>query len=650
MIKKHILNKPNINAGDIQRRHPRYLTCDTDKMYADLANEIYKMVHEDLSFMPESQIKNACISMALFFEDIHSGFHLFETFTQMYQKMFGYYLPFYDTTDANDPEAEVNAIRFMLWHSCVAERERMVLNPTNDGIKNTAIDLLDFWNEKKKEILPNYELADYLFAEETQTDANEVKTVLNWISQRYPLGRWFTNKEDTTEFSDLKKMLPNTDKDTLAYAADCYALCENRTWPLSVVPQSIYAEMIRNEMDDPNDELASAIEHIKFKPFAIYEVAGSDLFSVSLKDFLGDIIPIDSNDFLGDIKKLVKQNTHLAASFICLNNVWRLNGPCIWSKPKKKDIEKHLEKARLQHHYMNDFQGQYDEFINEHSGKRIYFFRNVKEYEHWINDELQTDYVEMPFSNEFQNQPMGIFLEDNGQMTTIFNVQCIKHPDNPAYNALIGKEEGIGIVGTRHMCSPGLLLYLMKHDMIPDVMFNDIRGNEHGRRLMQDNLEFIARCMRRDIPTDSIVRERINQVAETDNNAIAKRYGTKHPYDKFVELIAAEKIIRSKANKEWRVTKANSTTTIIRDVSKKRDHEIATRDLYEAHLALDSKQIQVAALVPFVGKDKAPAASALLYNIVGEGQSMNSLRKFVKELVDKEELDKILEKIVSSSN
>ena len=57
----------------------------------------------------------------------------------------------------------------------------------------------------------------------------------------------------------------------------------------------------------------------------------------------------------------------------------------------------------------------------------------------------------------------------------------------------------------------------MKHNMLPDAMFNDTRGREHGCKLMQDNMEFMARCMRRDITTDSIVRKRVNQVAEPTN-------------------------------------------------------------------------------------------------------------------------------------
>ena len=73
-------------------------------------------------------------------------------------------------------------MKFMLWHSIAAERNGMMLNPTNKGLTNMAERLLNLWNEKKDKIEPNEELADYLFSEETQENANEVKMVLIWLS------------------------------------------------------------------------------------------------------------------------------------------------------------------------------------------------------------------------------------------------------------------------------------------------------------------------------------------------------------------------------------------------------------------------------------------------------------------------------------
>lgn len=48
MKKKPTWDIKPITAGDIKRRHPRYLTCQTDKAYASLANDIFKLLERDL--------------------------------------------------------------------------------------------------------------------------------------------------------------------------------------------------------------------------------------------------------------------------------------------------------------------------------------------------------------------------------------------------------------------------------------------------------------------------------------------------------------------------------------------------------------------------------------------------------------------------
>ena len=111
-----------------------------------------------------------------------------------------------------------------------------------------------------------------------------------------------------------------------------------------------------------------------------------------------------------------------------------------------------------------------------------------------------------------------------------------------------------------------------------------------------------------------------------------ERYNTKLKYEDFVLAIDEENTILSKARKEWRVVRADNTKTIIEDVEKGKTFEMNTRDLYEAHLHLEENDIQISTVTPYVGKENAPAASALLYNIVGRGQSFNNLRKFTQEV------------------
>ena len=174
--------------------------------------------------------------------------------------MFGRYVPFYSSESADSPQARLDAMKFMLWHAIAAERNGMMLNPTNLGLANMAERLLNLWDERKGRIQPNEELADFLYAEETQENANEVKMVLIWLSLYSLLGRWYGNSDPKYDEACLGKLFGQADKETLEYANECHFVFRMQTWPLSLTPQQIYAEMIRIEMDDPNDEIAESIE------------------------------------------------------------------------------------------------------------------------------------------------------------------------------------------------------------------------------------------------------------------------------------------------------------------------------------------------------------------------------------------------------
>lgn len=643
MAKKQLLNSNNITAGDIKRRHPRYMTCDTDIQYAQLANDIYDLIHPELGFATDREIRNACISLALYFEDLHSGTRVFETFTHIYKKMYGSYLPFYASKDADSSGASLDAMRFMLWHSLCAEREQRILNPTNDGMTEIAKKLLGLWESKKSTIQPNEELADYIFAEETQEDADHVKLVLIWLSRYCCLGRWHTNTQPD-EDHNLRTLFQSADKDTLLYAGECFSLFDKPVWPLSLMPQHIYAEMIRLDMDDPDDELADAIDHMEWKPFAIYQVVDTDGQRVRLKDFNGDTFSVSQSDFMGNVRQLARQNTHLAGAFICLSGVWRLNGPSLWSSPTKKQQESYLEKRKQEYSIQHDYVGQYDSFIAKHGGERLYFFRDAEDYMQWMETELGLQRTKLPVPDDYLTQPLASFFEDNGAICQCFDAKAIRHPGNPYYDKAFAGEHGMAFV-SGDACSPGMLFHLLKHDLLPDAMFNDFRGREHGRLLMQDNIEFVARCLGRNFESSEVVRPRTYQLDTSNEESVMEKYMNKMSYEKFVDMLDAEEIIVSRSRKEWEVLMADNVTTVIRDVEKDKEYEMPTRDLYEAFLALDKNDIQIAIVAKYVGKQNAPAASALLYATVGQGQGFNNLRKVVNEAVERgglEELERLI--------
>lgn len=618
-----------IRISDITQRHPIDLHCETDAQYASLANDIKDLLYDSMSFMDDEQQKrNVCISLALYFEDLHSETHQFETFQKLYCRMFGRYVPFMDSVDERSPEAELDAMTFVFWLVVAAERDGKMLNPLNTSLRNIAQKLLNLWNRRKAYIRPNEELADHLYCEETQEDAMEVRNVLVWIESKCFMGHWFTNSNPEGDEYELEKMLHLKSEEQLKYGNDCIAAFDHRAWPLSLSAQQIYAEMIRIDMDDPDDEVAAQIEKIEYLPLDMYRVMQCTNNGVHIRDYQGKDYVV--SNLQESTLKHARKHSHAVGSFFRYQSSWYYNGMVAWLDIDPEIYRHFVEEKQKVYSYMHDYEHQYDDYLARHGGDRLVFFKNEKQYKSWMKEELGITKMDSLMGKLPFDEPFVIFIEPNGQATHSFVAKSICHKGNPYYDRTAAQNSAMIIVASSEYTSPDLTMYLIQKDLLPDAAFNDFRGTEHGRKLMQENIEFVARCMRRDIKSETVCRRRSDMVFD-DEKITNVEYGSKIFFDQFVKLIAEENRIRSKANKEWVVVSCDDSTTVVRDVANNKEFTFSTQSLHRAHFELDENEIQISALVPFVGKECAPAATAVLYNVVGRGRHMNSLRKFVNQ-------------------
>ena len=81
---------------------------------------------------------------------------------------------------------------------------------------------------------------------------------------------------------------------------------------------------------------------------------------------------------------------------------------------------------------------------------------------------------------------------ENG-VTTLFDIAVyIKDENNPCYDAEEAKDSGLMLLAGCELF-PELIEYLVKNNLIPDLCMNSLKGEEHGRKLVQDNLDFMFR-------------------------------------------------------------------------------------------------------------------------------------------------------------
>jgi len=626
-----------ITASDIAKRHPIDLLCDTDSDYALIANRVYDLLQDSIRYIKnEEHKKEICINIALYFEDLKSGTHQFEVFTKLYKEWFGLYLPFYTAENADSPTAQLDAMTFVFWHTLSSRSDSSIMNPLNDDIRKVSTELLEFWHTHEKDMPSNNMLADYIFSETTQETPHDLRDVLSWIECRSFLGRWFTNSCPEEDEYNLETLLKEASAEQRQYCADCISTFEHKAWPLSLPATRIYAEMIRMEMEDPDDEIAAEIEKMQSSHFGLYNIVRVDDNGFKLKDFKGDTYFISCT--YKDRLKLMRKHAFIICGLFSYRGKWYMNGTTslIAGDKSKKDeaFAKYSEMEMPAYSAFHNYTNQYDEFIKKQNGKRMFFFKNRKEYEKWLYDSFGIKDKGTLKEHGFRNNPLLAYIEDYGQMSLTTIVEHISHPDNPFYDEDIAKDRPL-LICEKDFITKGLALYIVEHNLLPNARFNDIKGDEHGRLLFQENIDFLVRCLRRDIDKTDVYHKRHKDLFAPDKD---KDYSEPTPIGKlplsvFAKMLFDHDVFTNKANKKWQLEKCNIEVTIVKDVNKDKFLYISTKQMYEAYLALTVDQITVDNLIPFVGRANASAASAILntINIASRDLILNSLADMYSE-------------------
>jgi len=624
-----------ITVNDIVQRHPAGIRSITDQEYAKLADKLFKLLnYKMLTLEKERIIRKTCIDVALYFEDLKSGTHQFEVFAKLYKDMFGFYLPFYKAEDASSPTAQLDAMTFVLWHSLISDDESQIWNPLNNDLRLIAQDILELWNKEKNNLPANDNLVDYLFCEETQNDPHEIINVLIWIESRSYFGKFYTNYSEYDIDSLNIKHIPNLTGKLIQKHLEERGAFANMAWPLSLPAQKIYAELIRAEMNDPEDEIAADIETIQSTPFALYRIEKVESTSFRISDFYDTEYNVQyssEEDF-----KLATKAPILECGLFSYKGKWYLNGFHQIYNTNSKSTS-------------NLYSGLYEDYKeakNDRSGifykdsganidhKRLLFFKNFKEFEKWAQN-----HAEIKHDVPKPKGPLMAFIEPDGTISLSESVKLVKHPKNPFYDQKEAKSHAMTPWETCNF-SPELALYLIEHDLVPDACFRDFKWEERGRLLFQNNIDFIVRCFRRDINRTDIFRKR-------DKEFFLNEQGKK-TFSEFVYELMQELQITSRGGKKtWYIIECNEDTTVIidfdKDENKNKDkkYSIPTKKLYEAYSNLNINEMTIDKLTPFVGKENGPAAAALMYNIVGTGRGMHNLSKianFLSLMIDKNQL------------
>ena len=132
--------------------------------------------------------------------------------------------------------------------------------------------------------------------------------------------------------------------------------------------------------------------------------------------------------------------------------------------------------------------------------KLLFYFKNVKEAMSYMNQVTGAPFKgSLPREWDKKDRDVVLFLSPTSHIFAMAPgaAECICDPQNPYYNKQQAAEHALLLVVQNAV--PGeMLRYLIAHDMLPDASLKSTVSAEHGRHLMQQNIDFFARTLRRD--------------------------------------------------------------------------------------------------------------------------------------------------------
>lgn len=138
------------------------------------------------------------------------------------------------------------------------------------------------------------------------------------------------------------------------------------------------------------------------------------------------------------------------------------------------------------------------EMLEKLNGRKLFFFRNHTELDTWIKENLHVNYVNPEGKDYSEATNILVFVEDSGALSIIPNGACVvKSKDNPLYSQEKASEEAVNLLFCTGASSSNISRYLIKNGLLPDAHLNSLISPERGRQLLQENMDFLARCIRR---------------------------------------------------------------------------------------------------------------------------------------------------------
>lgn len=484
-----------ITIQDIKMRHPKGVNSPTDFYYMNLANRMLAIIGKlpICNEMPQEMRKRIAVSVTLYFEDIICDCGIWRSFVTKCTELYDRRLPFYDSADDYLPdEPHCEDVQLIVWDCMMAFKYESVVNPENTGLVILSKALFHFIDSEFERAPINESLAAYFRECRFMDDFYFMRDALKF----FVFSCYLTNGRHTEHY--LKEQMDSAinvidDPQLAYYEAECVMAYQYRIGPLALLPEEWLGMALRAV---GREKEATDVESIKWRDYEPYMLERYDRKGFTLRSIDDELLMLTYYNMAQNDDSTVRIRDFVMAMFANYRGEWYLNGPASWGNGNKifNDVRKDMA------NHKNTGLPNYSDLVEQNGGSPLFYFNNITEALSFINKTTGAPFKgKLPEGWNKGDKDVVLFLSPTNHIFAIAPraAECICDPKNPYYNKKVAEQKALLFVV--HNAVPGeMLRHLIAHNMIPDACLKSTVSDEHGRQLLQQNLDFMARTLRRD--------------------------------------------------------------------------------------------------------------------------------------------------------
>lgn len=484
------MKKRTIYTIDWVKRHPYKNATEEDRYFADLAEDVFKIISKsDLSSIFDDDkevLADVAIRLTMWFEDLVSETGIWQAATKEFKKRYGSWLPFYKLgKDYEVGFVNKEDVMFLVWNEVQAYvgNDRFI-NPENPAIEWVSEDVFALFDEVWETAPANERLYDFLYDSTVTESYWKTRTVLGWF--------WLNSYVYPSAESDMMKTLDESVKNDddermvdmrLYFVAAQDSFCSKHNM-LSITPQQ-WLGRIRNQKE------RKIWKNVKWRHISMLRFDEENDTQIIFRDLIyEEDIVVEKESF--DEKYLrndLRKDDVVYCSLVSFKGSWYQCGqllPLSMSDKLRNFID---EQQRILKNI--DYQSTlYPKFMEVSKGKDALFFGTL--------EELKDAYKKMGFKGvdehvvlDFDNNCMMMCSPINGIVIVRDVAACVCADNNPFYDQTYASKNAHEFYFNSELVNYREACVLHDKNMLPDARVSSLKGDEYGQWFLHKHGAYI---------------------------------------------------------------------------------------------------------------------------------------------------------------